>query len=191
MSSLLDNLALHKSALPISVEQYRHMGEAGVISQRTELLRGVIFKKMNKSPLHVWTVRRLRSLIEGSLPDGYYLRQEEPLSFSHSEPGPDLAVVEGTDTDHRTEHPTTAVLVVEVAVTSKEIDREKASLYAEAGVPEYWLVLPEQKSISRFTEREGDRYTDTKSVTYGSPACGQDLVSHALPEIQVDLAEIA
>ena len=40
-------------------------------------------------------------------------------------------------------HPTTAELVVEVAVSSAVVDRENASLYADAGVPEYWIVLGE------------------------------------------------
>ena len=36
--------------------------------------------------------------------------------------------------------PATAHLVIEVAQTSHARDREKASDYAAAGVPEYWIV---------------------------------------------------
>ena len=38
-------------------------------------------------------------------------------------------------------HPTEAYLIIEVAHTSHVIDRRvKTGIYAEAGVPEYWIV---------------------------------------------------
>ena len=40
----------------------------------------------------------------------------------------------------RTEYPTSALLVVEVAQTSQARDRDKARDYAAADVPEYWIV---------------------------------------------------
>jgi Uma2 family endonuclease len=53
-------------------------------------------------------------------------------------PEPDIAVAEpSTDPDR---HPTTAHLVVEVAVTSQVEDRRKALPYARALIPRYWLV---------------------------------------------------
>ena len=58
------------------------------------------------------------------------------------------AVVRGERRDFREEHPTTATLVVEVAVSSVAWDRENASLYAEAGVEEYWMVLPMLRGLA-------------------------------------------
>ena len=47
----------------------------------------------------------------------------------------------GTEDDYDTRHPTTALLVLEVADSSLAQDRlTKASLYAAAGVPDYLLV---------------------------------------------------
>ena len=62
-------------------------------------------------------------------------------------PEPDIAVVRGTTDDFRVKHPTTAELVVEVAVDSLTLDHEKVSLYAEAGVAEYWIVLGETEQV--------------------------------------------
>jgi aryl-alcohol dehydrogenase-like predicted oxidoreductase len=54
---------------------------------------------------------------------------------------PDVAVVAGSIGDYADAHPTTAVLVIEVADTSLAFDRTaKASLYAKAGIPEYWML---------------------------------------------------
>jgi Uma2 family endonuclease len=59
----------------------------------------------------------------------------------YSEPEPDAAVVRGTVRDFAAEHPTSAVLVVEVSDSTLAFDRDvKASLYAAAGIPEYWIV---------------------------------------------------
>ena len=72
------------------------------------------------------------------------VRVQSPLAVSaDSEPEPDLAVVEPGDRRHG--HPETALLVIEVSETSLGKDREiKPTLYAAAGVPEYWAVnLPD------------------------------------------------
>jgi Uma2 family endonuclease len=57
-----------------------------------------------------------------------------------SEPEPDVAYVPGTLRQVRT-HPTTALLIVEVSDTTLSYDRgNKASLYASAGIADYWIV---------------------------------------------------
>jgi Uma2 family endonuclease len=56
-------------------------------------------------------------------------------------------VVKGSGDEYRNAHPTTAELVIEVAITSADIDREKAQLYAAADVREYWLVLANERIV--------------------------------------------
>ncbi|MFM8703180.1 MAG: Uma2 family endonuclease, partial [Planctomycetia bacterium] len=77
----------------------------------------------------------------------WFLRKEEPLTLADSEPEPDLAVVAGCPDDFRTAHPTTAALVVEVAIATLGIDRAKADVYAAAGIAEYWIVIPESRTV--------------------------------------------
>jgi len=58
-----------------------------------------------------------------------------------SDPAPDIAVVPGAIDDYRDHHPSTAVLVVEVADTSLEFDRtRKMAMYARAGMADYWIL---------------------------------------------------
>ena len=59
------------------------------------------------------------------------------MTLNDSEPEPDVAVVPGSVEDYRSAHPSTAVLIIEVAVSSEDVDREKAELYASAGIKEY------------------------------------------------------
>jgi Uma2 family endonuclease len=152
MSSILDQPELRQVVLPITVEQYHRLGEAGIIAEKTELVRGVIFEKMIKSPRHTWLVERLADWLREAVPAGFCVRQEQPLTLADSEPEPDVAVVSGSTDDYREAHPRTARLVIEVAIGSVALDREKGDAYAAAGVPEYWLVLPDEKTVEVYTE---------------------------------------
>jgi Uma2 family endonuclease len=152
MASILDKPAVRNAVLPLTVEQYHRLGEAGIIAQNTELLHGVIFEKTVKSSEHSWLVQRLVDWLRANVKTGLYVRQEQPLTFADSEPEPDIAVVRGVPDDHRRRHPSTAALVIEVALSSEPLDREKASLYAEAGVEEYWLVLPQMRRVEVHTQ---------------------------------------
>jgi Uma2 family endonuclease len=65
-----------------------------------------------------------------------------PLAIdNYSLPEPDIAVVVGSVRDYRDAHPTTAILVVEVADSSLEHDKgRKLMRYGAADIPEYWII---------------------------------------------------
>lgn len=147
-----------RHALPISVACYEKMAELGLVDERTELIRGVIFEKMSKSPLHSGLTRVFVKALGTVLPQGYFVSTEQPLHLRDSCPEPDIAVVRGTEEDFLRQHPESALFLIEIAVSSEMIDREKASVYAEAGVEEYWIVLPERRSIERFTLPSADGF---------------------------------
>jgi Uma2 family endonuclease len=167
MASILENAAVRDAALPISVEQYHQMGESGIIAADTELLHGVIVKKMVKSPEHTWLVQRLLEWLRGVLPAVYHLRQEQPLTFDDSEPEPDIAVVSGSAEDFRRRHPESASLVIEVAISSEALDREKAHAYAAANVDHYWLVLPLQRTVECYRLPTPQGYGEVKIAELG------------------------
>lgn len=72
----------------------------------------------------------------------WYVMVQLPIALdAESEPEPDVAVATGHPRDYRSGHPSRPVLVVEVAEFSLDFDRRhKGSLYARAGLPEYWIV---------------------------------------------------
>lgn len=182
MVSLLADPAIRNSVVPISAEQYRRMGEAGIIDTQTELIDGVILRKMIKSPLHTLTVKTLVDAIQPQLPESCELRKEEPLSLTNSEPEPDIAIVIKDSYDPGRCHPISALLVIEVAISSEAIDRAKAAIYAGAGVAEYWLVLAEKRIVEQFTGPAGDRYERCKSLDF------QSLIASEQPlNLRVDL----
>jgi Uma2 family endonuclease len=162
--SLLEKPQIRQWLLPISVEQYHRLSESGIIAENTELLRGAILRKMTRSPLHTYAVHTLLQLLLAALPGGVYVRKEEPLTFADSEPEPDLAVVDGTAEDYRTGHPQAARLVIEVAVASLELDREKAAVYAQAGVGEYWIVILERRQLEIYTQPTTSGYGICRTI---------------------------
>jgi Uma2 family endonuclease len=66
-----------------------------------------------------------------------------------------------------------------------EIDLRKAALYAEAAVPEYWLVEPRTKRITVF-RLPGDRSYAQSTVYEGA----QTVACAALPGFEVDLPKL-
>jgi len=158
-SHILDEPAVREAALPISVAQYHRLAAAGIVPERTELLQGVIIEQMTNSPLHTFLVQRLAAWLTAGTPAGLFVRKEEPLTLADSEPEPDLAVVTGVPGDYRDAHPTTAWLVIEVAIATAAIDRAKTEVYAAAGVAEYWIVLPESRTIEMHRDPSPDGYT--------------------------------
>jgi Uma2 family endonuclease len=185
MPFILDNPAVRQAAHAVSVEDYHRLTEAGIVSKRTELLRGVIVDKMGKSPLHSWLVRLFFDWLSAEVGPGFHVRKEEPLTLADSEPEPDIAVVAGAPDDYRAAHPATAQLVIEVAVSTEPIDRAKAEVYAEAGVEEYWLVLPERQVVEVHTLPSPGGYT--RQRTHGRD---QTISPGAFPHASLDLSRV-
>ena len=155
---ILDEPAVREAALPISVAQYHRLAATGIVPERTELLQGVILEQTTKSPLHTFLVQRLAAWLTTGTPAGLFVRKEEPLTLADSEPEPDIAVVTGGPDDYRNAHPTTAWLVIEVAIATVAIDRAKTEAYAAAGVAEYWIVMPESRTIEIHRDPSPDGY---------------------------------
>jgi Uma2 family endonuclease len=185
MLAILEKPEILRHAVPLSVAAYERMAELGFVDEKTELVRGVIFEKMSKSPLHSGLIQYLIELLQPHLPEGYSLRTEQPLRLSDSCPEPDIAVVAGSARQFLRAHPATARLVIEIAVNSEAIDREKAAIYAEAGVEEYWIVLPDRGSIECFAQPAASAYHHHAVIPAGNAA-----FSTCLPGFAVNLTTI-
>jgi Uma2 family endonuclease len=185
VTTLLDVPAIRQLVSPLSVTDYLRLGEFNERGRRTELIRGLVIDKMSKPPLHYDTIEQLREILSAQIKPGFLLRQEGPLKLRDSVPEPDLAVVRGARRDFRAVHPSTAELVIEVAVSSLEIDRAKASIYAEAGVGEYWVICPEEKCVEVFRRAGSQAYAET--IIVSAPAV---LTTPVAQEMTLDLVAL-
>lgn len=125
-------------------DEYRKMAEYGLFApeERVELIEGEIVEMSPKRSSHSTSTTLAGDALRLAFGRGYTVRIQEPLVLGPtSEPEPDIAVVRGMARDYRDEHPSSALLIVEVAETSLMYDRTtKASLYAKSGIMDYWVV---------------------------------------------------
>ena len=184
MSAILDlpEVRARVSRLPVAI--YEQLVEQGKLDKGFELLRGVIVQKMSKSPLHQTLTDLIGDHFRAQLPAGHFIRQEGPLRLADSVPEPDLAVIQGVRASFFTHHPTTAELVVEVAVSSAALDRENASLYAEANVREYWIVLAQERQIEVYRQPVNGVYQQKRLY-----AMGETLACESVPGLSAPLED--
>ena len=124
--------------------EYDRLIEIGVFQpgDRVELLGGELIVAEPQSEPHYTAIGLTEEALRAALGDGWVVRTQGPIALDdESEPEPDLAVVPGTWRDFGREHPARPVLVIEVAASSFYLDRKhKGSLYARAGLIDYWIL---------------------------------------------------
>jgi Uma2 family endonuclease len=168
-----------------SPEDYHRLVETGALEDlRVELIDGFIVDMRPRSPSHDyamwWLDDRLRDLVDRSR---HWVRVGMALSLGDSEPEPDIAVVAATR-DHAW-HPPTAALAIEVSHSSLRRDLQvKPRIYANAGIPLYWVVDLDGRRAVVHSEPRQDGYarveTTASDATLSAPELG---VSISLAEL--------
>ena len=134
-----------------------------------ELLRGEVYQMSPIGPKHVHKVAQLDARLQETLRGKAVVLVQSPLRLSEdSEPEPDLMVLRPPLDRYREKLPTPedVLLLVEVADTSLEFDREvKLPLYAEAGIPEVWLVNLKENLLEVYREPRGGRYREIRLLS--------------------------
>jgi len=169
-------------------EEYERMAAEGLFAPgaRVELIDGIVYDMSPQKSPHTTCLHLALRLLTLHFSDAY-VRVQSPLALGDdSEPEPDLAVVQGTIEDYAVEHPTTAVLVVEVADSSLAHDKErKIPLYAQCGIPEAWLLNVPAKTLEVHRDPREGRYRSHQVLRIG------DTVSPlARPEAQIAVADL-
>ena len=126
--------------------EYHRMAEVGILRQhdRVELIRGEIVEMAPIGRRHKAFVGNLAQLLMVRLAGRAIVWVQSSVVLAEdTEPEPDLAVlrrgaVPYKERDARAED---VLMLIEVADSSLAYDRStKLRLYAEAGIPEYWVV---------------------------------------------------
>ena len=129
--------------------EYERLIDLGAFrpGERLELVGGALLVREPQGGPHATAVGLVEDALRQVFGTGWTVRTQSPIALDEdSEPEPDLAVVPGSRRDHSRSHPSHPVLIVEVAESSLAFDRgEKGSLYARAGIADYWILdLPDQ-----------------------------------------------
>jgi Uma2 family endonuclease len=181
-----------------TVQQYHEMIRTGILTDDdpVELLDGLLVTKMRKRPAHSTATRMARGVLEQHLSPRWFVDTQEPITLEASEPEPDLIVVRGGRERYTARHPGPAdvALVVEVADATPKRDRDlKQRLYAQAGIPAYWIVNLVENTVEQYTlpsgvadspgyrERRVLRQGDAVTLMCGDEILAQIPVSELLP----------
>ncbi|WP_437228168.1 Uma2 family endonuclease [Planctomicrobium sp. SH661] len=155
--TLLTELLPQASLSPLSVAQYHAMIQGGILpeGEPLELIDGLLIRKdrrdsrgdiMTVGPRHAKVTKLLVRMLNRLLTSGeVYVQSQLPITLSDQcEPEPDVAVILGDEADESFDHhpsPPGVLLVIEVSDSSLIWDRtSKLRIYAEAEIPEYWIV---------------------------------------------------
>jgi Uma2 family endonuclease len=156
---------------PLSRVEYDRMVEVGILdkSDKVELLRGVIVAMSPQGEPHGDIVEWLNNRLVRSIDPSFSVRPALPFAASEwSEPEPDLVIVPA---DRPRGHPKAVLLLIEVSDSSLRKDRRtKLEIYAEAGVPEYWIVNVKNMTIEVYTEPSSSGYATMQTLRNGDVA---------------------
>jgi len=124
--------------------EYERLIDLGVFQpgEDIELIGGELMVAEPQGAPHYTAIRKTAKALEAAFGPGWEVRTEGPIGLDdESEPEPDVAVVPGAPDDYARAHPSRPALTVEVAESSLALDRQrKGSLYARAGLPDYWVL---------------------------------------------------
>jgi Uma2 family endonuclease len=149
-----------------TAECYFELVKEGLIAanDHVELLEGIIVAEPPQDPPHATSTMLVIEALRKAVGDRAIVRSQLPLVVSaYSVPEPDVALIAGQIADYGSAHPTTALLVVEVAGSSLPKDRlSKSRIYAAAGIPEYWVVNLRDHwlEVFRGPDTSARRYTE-------------------------------
>jgi Uma2 family endonuclease len=178
--------------------EYERLVEVGVfrVGEAVELLGGELVVGEPQGSAHYTAIGLVEDTLRAALGPAWLVRSQGPIALDDdSEPEPDVAVMRGARRDYSRHHPSRAVLVVEVAESSLSIDREhKGSLYARAGLEDYWILNLIDRVLEIYRRPVPDagasfawRYASTQRLapgTFAAPLAAPDAriaVSDLLP----------
>ena len=143
-----------------TIDEYYRLGDLGFFrDERVELIDGEIIHMAPQKDIHAVSVGLTFKAVLRAFGDVPWVRCQLPLRLADStEPEPDVSVVSGPERAYIGKgHPSTAFLVVEVSETSLDFDRRiKASLYASAGIVDYWIVNLIDRNLEVFRRPVAD-----------------------------------
>lgn len=176
-------------------DEYYQMATFGWFrGKRVVLLDGEIIEMTAQGNWHFVVLGKSERVLANVFPrEAYWVRSQGPLDLPDgtSDPEPDLAVVPGTPDDY-TQHPSTALLVIEVSDSSLRLDRRKAHSYAAAGVADYWIINLPDHLVEVYRDPLPDA-TAPSGYRYGSSVTlrpGDFVTPLAAPQARVAVADL-
>ncbi len=173
-----------------TVDEYHDMAATGLLAEddRVELIDGEIVEMSPIGARHVACVISLTHLVMGAVGGEYFVSVQNPVALDGgTEPQPDLSLLRAKpDPAGKLPGPEDVALAVEVSDSTLSYDKNiKLPRYAQAGVPEIWIVDLENQRVEVYSEPSPNGYHESKN--FGP---GETLTSANVENLSVPVNEI-
>lgn len=174
-----------------SADDYQRLGMEGILHEddRIELIDGEIVLVSPIGSRHAACVKMLNVEFRDSLGGQAIVSLQDPIRLGDdSEPQPDVALLRPRNDFYASAHPgpDDVLLLIEVADTSLERDRQKtAETYAKHRIPEVWIANLSDDLVERYRNPAEGEYADVRQFSRGeriSPAL--------LPDVELAIDDI-
>jgi len=177
--------------LRFTVDEYYKMIELGMLKdyEKAEIIEGELISQMLIGEKHSAVVEKLSETLRDKLGKSVSLRNQQPIKFSdYNEPQPDLAVLQRRDDFYFYEKPVPkdVLVLIEISDATLKYDRNtKLLLYAEAEIPEAWIVNLPNNIVEIHQKPSNGIYQLTKIFKRG-----ETVESEMLPNLRLKVDAI-
>ena len=175
-----------------NVDDYYAMAEAGILShdERVELVNGEIVEMSPIGKRHRSSVYALGHLLSLQLGDQAIVGVQNAVHLDNCrEFQPDVTILRSSDDFYLSDPPgpRDVLLLIEVSDSSLSYDRDvKLSLYAGAGIPEFWIVNIPNGVVEVYTDPSDGEYR-TRRVY----AADESVSPTSFPDVSLPVSRIA
>lgn len=172
-----------------NVHEYRRAISAGIFAdQSVELLDGFILDMTPEGPFHAYSDRTIADYLRQALVGQAYISEAHPVTLSAtSEPEPDIAIIRLPSARYRHQHPTAEDVFWLIEISDSSLDKDlnqKAEAYAQAGVPEYWVIDLKHRSVRVMLTPQSRHYQFVTEYQTGS------LTPQSFPTLKIAVSQL-
>lgn len=179
---------MNLTTLKWSISDWHKLIESGILDDKNvEFLEGEIISMAPEGIPHSATNREIDEYLRELLKDRAYISQAHPITLINSEPEPDIAILHLPKQNYRTRHPHAEDIywLIEVSQTTLNFDlTNKAQIYAQNGIAEYWVIDLNNKQVIVHTQPVNNQYQKVKKFKTGS------INPIAFPDLEVNLNQL-
>lgn len=171
-----------------TVHDYHRMVDAGILSEddRVELIHGEVLRMSPIGPRHSAAVLRANQALQRLVADRAIVGVQGSVRLDeYDEPQPDIYLLRSKEDFYASGHagPADIFLIVEIADSSLAYDKGlKMRLYAETGVPEYWVADIQNDGVLAYSEARQNTYSVIRQFRRGDR-----IIPTLLPECPIPI----
>mgnify|MGYP001788121991 CR=1 FL=1 len=172
-----------------SLDEYHQMIESGLLAERSlELINGEIIEMSPEGVSHSFYCRGTAKYLRLLLGNRAEVSEAHPITLPNdSEPEPDIAIVRSPDTLYQTRHPFPEDIFWLIEIANSTLAKDlgvKRELYAQAGIPEYWVMNLQTSELVIFRDLIDNKYRSEICLNDG------DISPLAFPDLSIDISRL-